>query len=148
MRRLTPADFRFLIRYALSTLPKSLLQDIQRNRPKRDVALDLAADQICEHNVTVLSSTRVRELYFRYNHTGPSCHSDGETLQILFSSHRSVEVPMRTRLLATLALSSVATAMISLVGPAVAQAPPKAEMPPPPSKSGWRRPRYPPASAT
>jgi hypothetical protein len=49
MRRLTPADLRFLIRYALSRLPKSLLRDIQLNRPKRDTALDLAADQVCAH---------------------------------------------------------------------------------------------------
>jgi hypothetical protein len=47
MRRLTPTDCRFLIRYALSRLPKSLLRDIQLNRPKRDVALDIAADQVC-----------------------------------------------------------------------------------------------------
>ena len=47
MRRLTPTDFRFLIRYALSRLPKSLLRDIQLNRPKRDRALDIAADQVC-----------------------------------------------------------------------------------------------------
>ena len=49
MRRLTPADLRFLIRYALSRLPKSLLRDIQLNRPKRDTALDLAADQVSAH---------------------------------------------------------------------------------------------------
>ena len=47
MRRLTPADFRFLIRFALSRLPKSLLRDIQLNRQKRDVALDIAADRVC-----------------------------------------------------------------------------------------------------
>jgi hypothetical protein len=47
MRRLTPTDFRFLIRFALSQLPKSLLRDIQLNRPKRDRALDIAADQVC-----------------------------------------------------------------------------------------------------
>jgi hypothetical protein len=47
MRRLTPTDFRFLIGFALSRLPKSLLRDIQLNRPKRDVALDIAADQVC-----------------------------------------------------------------------------------------------------
>jgi hypothetical protein len=47
MRRLTAADFRFLIRYALSRLPKSLLRDIQLDRTKRDAALDLAADQVC-----------------------------------------------------------------------------------------------------
>jgi hypothetical protein len=47
MRRLTPTDFRFLIRFALSQLPKSLLRDIQLNRPKRDRALDMAADQVC-----------------------------------------------------------------------------------------------------
>jgi hypothetical protein len=55
MRRLTPTDFRFLIRFALSQLPKSLLRDIQLNRPKRDRALDMAADQVCaqfkEHEV-------------------------------------------------------------------------------------------------
>jgi hypothetical protein len=27
--------------------PKSLLRDIQLNRPKRDRALDMAADQVC-----------------------------------------------------------------------------------------------------
>jgi len=47
MRRLTPKDLRFLIRFALSQLPKSLFRDIQLNRPKRDVALDIAADQVC-----------------------------------------------------------------------------------------------------
>ena len=48
MRRLTPKDFRFLIRFALSQLPKSLLRDIQLNRPKRNVALDIAAERVCE----------------------------------------------------------------------------------------------------
>jgi hypothetical protein len=49
MRRLTPTDLRFLIRFALSRLPKSLLRDIQLNRPKRDTALDIAADQVVTH---------------------------------------------------------------------------------------------------
>ena len=48
MRLLSPKDFHFLIRFALSQLPKSLLRDIQLNRPKRDVALDIAADRVCE----------------------------------------------------------------------------------------------------
>jgi hypothetical protein len=48
MRRLTPSDFRFLIRFALSQLPKSLLRDIQLSRPKRDTALDIAADRVCK----------------------------------------------------------------------------------------------------
>ena len=47
MRRLTPKDLRFLIRFALSQLPKSLLRDIQLNRPKRDTALDIATEQVC-----------------------------------------------------------------------------------------------------
>jgi hypothetical protein len=47
MRRLTPADLRFLIRYALSRLPKGLLRDLQLDRTKRDSALDLAADRVC-----------------------------------------------------------------------------------------------------
>ena len=49
MRRLSTADLRFLVRYALSRLPKSLLRDLQLNRPKRDTALDLAADSVCAH---------------------------------------------------------------------------------------------------
>ena len=49
MRRLAPADLRFLIRYALSRLPKSLLRDIQLSRPRRDAALDIAADEVCAH---------------------------------------------------------------------------------------------------
>jgi hypothetical protein len=49
MRRLTPSEFRFLVRYGLSRLSKSLLRDIQLNRPKRDAALDIAADQMCTH---------------------------------------------------------------------------------------------------
>ena len=48
MRRLTRSDLHFLIRYALSRLPKSLLRDIQLDRTRRDVALDLAADRVCE----------------------------------------------------------------------------------------------------
>lgn len=49
MRRLTPSDLRFLIRFALSQLPKSLLRDIQLDRAKRDMSLDLAAEKVCEH---------------------------------------------------------------------------------------------------
>lgn len=47
MRRLTADNLRFLIRYALSRLPKGLLRDIQLDRTKRDVALDLAAERVC-----------------------------------------------------------------------------------------------------
>jgi hypothetical protein len=49
MRRLSAADFRFLLRYALSRLPKSLLRDLQLDRARRDTALDLAADSVSAH---------------------------------------------------------------------------------------------------
>ena len=49
MRRLTAADLRFLIRYALSRLPKGLLRDLQLRQDRRDAALDLAADSVCSH---------------------------------------------------------------------------------------------------
>jgi hypothetical protein len=47
MRRLSYADFRFLVRYALSRLPKALLRDIQLDPAKRDCALDAAAERVC-----------------------------------------------------------------------------------------------------
>lgn len=47
VRRLTADNLRFLVRYALSRLPKGLLRDIQLDRAKRDVALDLAAERVC-----------------------------------------------------------------------------------------------------
>jgi hypothetical protein len=49
MRRLTPKELRFLIWFAVSRLPKSLLADMQqgKDRTKQERAVGIATDQIC-----------------------------------------------------------------------------------------------------
>lgn len=49
MRRLSPKDLRFLIWFAVTQLPKSLLADMQqgKDRAKRERAVDIATDTIC-----------------------------------------------------------------------------------------------------